>query len=227
MERPIGQANEWEWIDRYWSGQLPPEEKAFFEQTMQLDPRFAQEAATLREGIVMMETIHLERHIRQTLRQLREADRRPLQIRVRCLQVGGGVLAACLALLLLLFARPIQLPGYENDWEVIRALSNDYPARPVDPRQQAFDQFFDAQALFSEGRLIAAAQRFEQVLRYPNLRPYFREAVQWHLVMCYLKTDQPVKAEAVYKQVKDKKAYDINPLDRWQIGCRVWLSGRL
>lgn len=229
MERPTDQLHEWEWIERYWAGQLPAAEKAFFEQLMTEDARFAQEAASLRHGVDMLETARMEQHIRQSLRRLHDTDRRTRLTRVRWFGVGGGLVAACVGVLLFLSFRSVTLPGYENDWEVIRDLRGAYRTDSTDHlslvRKQTFDLFFEAQALLSEGQPGPAAQRFEQVLNFPNLRPYFREAVQWHLVVCYLKAGQPGKARELYGQVKDKEAYDIGLIDRWQIGWKIWLSG--
>ncbi|MBO0950917.1 tetratricopeptide repeat protein [Fibrella forsythiae] len=224
MERPTGQENEWEWIERYWTGQLPAAEKVFFEQVMNEDPRFAQEVASLQYGLKAMETIHMEQHIRQTLQQLHTSGRQQQLTRTRWISWGGGLAAACLAALLILFVKPVRLPGYENDWEVIRDLNSQYQADSTDQRKQAFDLFFEAQALYSEGQSGPAAHRFEQVLNFTRLRPYFREAVQWHLVVCYLNTGQPEKAKDIYNQLKGKDAYDVGLVDRWQIGWRIWLA---
>lgn len=228
MKRPTDQLGEWEWIEEYWAGRLSPEEKAFFERIMEEDPRFAEEVASLKDGVKRLNEARMEQHIRHTLRRLQETDRQTKQIRLGWVSWAGVLAAACVGFLLMLSFKPIVLPGYENDWEVIRDLRGDYRADSTDHfslrRKQAFDLFFEAQALLSEGQPSQAAQRFEQVLNFPNLRPYFRESVQWHLVVCYLKSGQTTKATDVYSQVKNTNVYDIGRLSRWQIGWQIWLS---
>lgn len=227
MERPTDQLKEWEWIEQYWAGRLSEPENAFFEQLMKTDDRFSHEVASLRDGVEALETARMEQHIRQRLHQLRNTDQRRL-LRVRWLGVGVGLAAACLAFFLFVFLKPVALPGYENDWEMIRNLSGTYRTNSADSltrhRKQAFDQFFEAQAFFVEGQSASAARQFERVLTYPNLRPYFRETVEWHLVVCYVKTSQFDRARELYDHLSDKTAYDISPLDRWHLGWQIRLG---
>lgn len=221
MKKPAGQLEEWEWIERYWTGQLSAPEHTFFEQAMQEDDRLAQEANALRFGIRAVDEARIEANARQTLNRLRQTERRRRQILIRWGTVAGSLTAACVAFVLYLAYAPIALPSRESDPGVLRDFRGQYRADSTDQlslrQKQTFDLFFEGQAYLTEGQPQMAAQRFERVLTVSAIRPYFREAAQWHLIICYLKTAQPDKAEQLYSQLGQTEDYDIGWLERWKI----------
>lgn len=221
MEKPIEQLEEWEWIERYWLDQLTPSERGFFEKLMQDDDRLAQEATSLRFGIQLVEEARIQANARQTIQQLRQADQRKRQTVVRWVVFAGVAAAACIACVVYLAFAPIALPARENDLDVLREFRHQYYADSTDRlslrQKQVFDRFFEGQSSLTEGQPQLAVKRFEEVLAVPELRPYFREAAGWHLLISYLKTNQVAKAEKLYTELEAADEYGMPRLERWKI----------
>ncbi len=121
---------------------------------------------------------------------------------------------------------PVKLPGAENDFNATRSPGNTVP----DKQRIAFQRFFDGQAHLAEGLNLLAVQDSEQVLRATDIRPYFREAAQWHLAVAYLKSGQPRRAAHVLNALTDciDCEYPVSTLDRWKLRWQIqwaeWFS---
>lgn len=221
MKKPAGQLEEWEWIERYWSGQLSATEQAFFEQMMQEDDRLAQEANDLHFGVLAVNEARIEANARQTLSRLQQAGRRRRQGLIWWGTAAGALAAACVAFVCYLAYAPVALPLRESDPGVLRDFWGQYRADSTDQlslrQKQTFDLFFEGQAYLAEGQPRRAAKRFERVLTVREIRPYFREAAQWHLVICYLKTARPDKARELYNQLGQTEDYEMSRLERWKV----------
>lgn len=223
MKRPVGQLNEWEWIEKYWSGKMSPEEKNFFEKEMERDHDFAREAESLRDGVRLLEEARFEENARRTLARLSDETRnRRKNTRVLTLSFGLSA-AACVAFALFLSYAPLQLPAQENDLSILRDFRNKFKTDSTNNltliKKQAFDLFFEGQSYLAEGQSQLAQQRFEKVLTYNDLRPYFKEAAQWHLVLCYIKNNELEKADATYSQLGNSREYKVDTIEKW----KVWL----
>jgi hypothetical protein len=128
--------------------------------------------------------------------------------------------AACVIFVLYASLSVVQLPGSENDLTIVRDIDPEVLS-PV--QKNAFDHFYAGQSHISEGQFNAAVLDFEAVLKTPNLRPYFEQATQWHLMVAQLKSGQTDKAKQLYQTISNRKddVYPIGVLNKsklwWQI----------
>ncbi|KQS33799.1 hypothetical protein [Dyadobacter sp. Leaf189] len=221
MKRPVGQLEEWEWIEKYWTGMLSHEEKLFFEKEMKEDEDFAREAQSLRAGILLLEEVRFEKNAKATLQKLTEESRSKRKNTRIIAMSGSFAAAACAAFILFLAYAPLRLPEQENDLSILRDFRTKFKADSTNDlslaKKQAFDLFFEGQSYLAEGQSQLAQQRFERVLTYNNLRPYFKEAAQWHLVICYLKNEQTSKASETYEELQNSREYSVPAIERWKI----------
>ncbi|GAB4015105.1 hypothetical protein GCM10028808_39540 [Spirosoma migulaei] len=221
MKKPASQLEEWEWIERYWLGQLSADEKTFFEKMMQEDDRLARDANSLQFSIQQVEEARINAHARQTIERLQQTDRRQQRMVFQLVRFVGMAAAACVAFVLYLAFAPIALPQKDIDRSVLREFRQKYRLDSTDHlsfrQKQAFDRFYEGQSYLSEGQPQLAAKRFEEVLMFPELRPYFQEAAQWHLVICYLKTGQVTRAQRLYTNLEQADQYEMERLERWKI----------
>ena len=221
MKRPEKKLEEWEWIEKYWSGRLSPEENLFFEKEMKENDQFAGEAESLRYGVQLFEEARFEENAKQTLRRLQQTGRNRRKLTRLLSLTAGFASAACIAFALYLSYAPLKLPAQENDLSILRDFRNKFQSDSTNglsmAKKQSFDVFFEGQSFLAEGETRLAQARFEKVLSYPDLRPYFKESVKWHLVICYLKNDQIEKASKTYDDLRQSREYSIPPLERWKI----------
>jgi hypothetical protein len=233
MKRPVGQLEEWEWIEKYWSGKFSREEKLFFEKEMEENEDFAREAESLRLGIQLLEEARFEKNARQVLERLRDEGRTRRKIARTLTLTGSFAAAACIAFILFLAYSPLSLPVQENDLSILRDYRTKFKADSTNDlslaKKQAFDLFFEGQSYLAEGQSQLAQQRFEKVLAYSDLRPYFKEAAQWHLVICYIKNSEPEKANQTYQVLRDSREYSVPAIERWKIWWHLkrsqWADG--
>ncbi|MCF0060600.1 hypothetical protein MUK70_15255 [Dyadobacter chenwenxiniae] len=233
MKRPVGQLEEWEWIEKYWSGKLSHDEKLFFEKEMKENEDFAREAKSLRPGIQLLEEVRFEKNARHILEKLRDEGRSRRKVTRIFTLTSSFAAAACIAFILFLAYSPLRLPAQENDLSILRDFRAKYKADSTNnlslAKKQAFDLFFEGQSYLAEGESQLAQQRFEKVLGYSDLRPYFKEAAQWHLVICYLKNSQTEKANETYHELQDSKEYSVPAIERWKIWWHLkrsqWTGG--
>jgi tetratricopeptide (TPR) repeat protein len=229
MKRPTEKQEEYEWIERYLTNQMPAGERAELETEMQTDPIFKQEVLLLQRTQKLMEEAFLEQRATSTVKFLQRQSRRKMQ-RIRLVSRSlVGLASAGLLLVLYLSASPVVFPNSENDINVTRNLSDD-SSTVATPPNQIFSQFFEGQSHLSEGQYALAAKNFQQVLTASDIRPYFREAAQWHLAFAYLKSGEPDKAERMYNQFRQciDCEYPIRTIDRWKIWWQIkwaqWLG---
>ncbi|QHW00483.1 tetratricopeptide repeat protein [Spirosoma endbachense] len=229
MKRPTDKQQEHEWIERYLSGQMTSDERAEVEAERQTDPDFDNEVILLKRTHELMKEAFLEQRAVATLKQLQQQSRQRTQ-RIRLVRRSlSGVVSAGFMLILYLSVVPVVFPDSENDINVTRSLADDSSTVAV-VQKRAFNQFFEGQAHLTEGQYALAVKNFEQVLRSSDIRPYFREAAQWHLAVAYLKSGEPDKAERVYAQFTQciDCEYPIKTVDRWKIWWQIkwaqWLS---
>ena len=132
----------------------------------------------------------------------------------------GGI-AACLAFLLYLSFGSIQLPPTDYDLQVMRDTD---PIQMDTVQKVAFDAFFTGQAGMAEGKFNEATQHFEQVLKATQIRPYFREAAEWHLVVSCFKSGQYVKSEKYLTQLEacDACEYEVGRVEKWKVKWQLY-----
>ncbi|CCH52538.1 hypothetical protein BN8_01547 [Fibrisoma limi BUZ 3] len=223
MERPTDKEAEHDWVERYLNGQMTADERAVVEAERQADPAFDTDVNLLKRTHDLMKEAFLEQQAIDTIRQLQVRDRRRTQqLRVITRSLGSVVALAAMLVLYMSFS-PITVPDSENDLSVTRSLADDTTATV---QKRVFGQFFDGQAHLTEGQYALAVKNFEQVLTATDIRPYFREAAQWHLAVAYLKSGQPDKAERLYNQFTScvDCEYSVNAIDRWKVWWRIKLA---
>ncbi len=227
---PEQEMESWEAFERYRTGKMTGPEKDAFEQEMRQNPERRRELENNRKTQQVMEHYFIEQRMRETLQQLQQREEETRQrrwaSRYRRLGIYGGSLAAACLLLYLTFA-PVSLPDAGYDVTVTRSADS---AQLSLAQRRAFGHFFEGQAHMAEGQYVRAVYNFEQVLQSEDLRPYFREAAQWHLAVSYLRSGQPYKAGKLYASLNDCEAceYRVNWLNRlkmrWQITWQQWMN---
>lgn len=220
MNRPTDKQEEHYWIERYLQNQMNADERMHIEQEMQADSMLKQEVDLLKRTYHIMDEAFLEQHTITTLKRLQTQTRlrtRRIRLMKRSLL---GVTALAAMFVLYLSVTPVSFPDSENDINVTRSLSDDSTAIK---QKQVFEQFFEGQTHLAEGQYALAVKNFEQVVNVTTIRPYFREAAQWHLAVAYLKSGQPAKAERIYEQFVHciDCEYHINQIDRWKFWWQI------
>ncbi|MVM39554.1 tetratricopeptide repeat protein [Spirosoma sp. HMF3257] len=220
MKRPTDKQDEHYWIERYLQNQMTADERVYIEREMQIDPTLKQEVDLLKRTYDLMHEAFLEQQAIATLKRL-QAQTRVRIHRIRLLKrsfLGATALAAMFVLYVSF--TPISFPDSENDISVTRSLSDDSTAIK---QKQVFEQFFEGQTHLAEGQYALAVKNFEQVVNVTTIRPYFREAAQWHLAVAYLKSGQPDKAERIYDQFVHciDCEYQINQINRWKFWWQI------
>lgn len=212
---------DWELIERYYAHTLPQTDRVRLEERMAVDPDFRAEAEAWQQSDRALRKLALSRLVRQTVRQ--ESHRLKWRKRIR---LGVGALTTvCVALCSILFST-VDIATYQQDLTLLRQMRLDsaqrVPART--PRQQAFySDFFEGQAFLADGQPALAIPLFERVLAMPNLRPYFRQAVEWQLINAYLLAGQPENADTTYERLValGEPIYPIRDLDRWRVRWQI------
>ncbi len=218
----------WEEIERYLDGTLSERERHQFEHMMKTQADLEKEVAVVKRLRTSITAYTTEQRMLDTLAQLQRREQpeaRPARGRRRQ-WYAVGLAAACLAGLLYFSFVPVSLPGAGYDIEVIRS-ADDAALSPA--QRRTFEQFFAGQARMAEGQYVQAVDHFRQVLQQSDLRPYFREAAEWHLAVAYLRSNQPRQAGKLYAALERCNAceYRVDWLNRskmkWQITWQQWL----
>ncbi|RCR66387.1 hypothetical protein [Larkinella punicea] len=223
--RPTDQVQQWEWIEAYYQNKLPAAERLVFEQELARDADFRETALRLQTADEALRILSLEHTVRKTVRH-ELAHRQPLRRwRLGRVVVSGMVLIG-LGLAYLTFDR-VDLQSYRDDVTLTqryRASGDDLQETDLTPRQRAFYRdFFDAQAFLANGQPEMAIPSLETLSRADSLRPYFRQAVQWHLLNAYLLNNQPDNADATFQLLDQsgEPVYPINRTDRWKVWWQI------
>lgn len=223
--RPTDQLQQWEWIEAYYQNRLPIEERLVFEQELATDEEFRQTALQLQAAEQALRSLSLEHTVRKAIRQ-ELAQGKPLR-RLRLGQiVAGGLILIGVGLTYLTFDR-VDLQAYRDDVTLTqryRDLGDDGQETALTPQQRTFYRdFFDAQAFLANGQPAMAITNLEKLARADSLRPYFRQAVQWHLLNAYLLNDQPDNADATYRLLGQSglPVYPVNQTDRWKVWWQI------
>lgn len=223
MNRPNDKYEEHEWIERYLSGDMAPEERVHFENEMQTDATLKNDVEKHKQAQDLIQEAFLAQRAVATLKKLQAQDRQIIRIGVYARRFATMLAAACVAFLVYLSVGTIRFPDSETDFTLIRGVETD----TVQTRQKyVFEQFFEGQSHITEGQYALAVKNFRQVLQSSDLRPYFKEAAQWHLALAYLKSGEADKAERIYNQFTDCDdcEYPVSTLNRWQIWWQIKLA---
>lgn len=219
----------WEQLEHYLTGRMEKEEGRQLRERMKTDKQLTDELESVRRAQAILSGAFIEQQMRDTLRQIRaEQSPEPVVVRNRgpWRRVAGWVAAACLLLVGYWSVSPVSLPNAGYD---VLALRNIDTTQLPPTQRVAFGNFFEGQARMLEGDYVQAAHHFENVLAVDDLRPYFREAAEWHLAVSYLKSRQISRASQLYQRLRgcDACAYEVGWLTRkkmeWQLLVAGWL----
>lgn len=219
MKRPDSKMEEHEWIERYALGRMSAEENLHFENEVKKDVQLAQELKELKGAYQLIKEAFLEESAISTIKRLQATDKKISKIVPLYQYLSVAAAMAILFISYLSLSMP-EFPDSENDFTVVRSTN----ATTMPPDQRIiFDQFFEGQAHIVEGQYVMAVRNFEKVLESDNLRPYFREAAQWHLIVAYLKSGDLARAQQLYKRFEDcvECEYQVSPVNRWKIWWQI------
>jgi hypothetical protein len=164
----------------------------------------------------------VEETMKEKIQELNHLSLKKKQIWLNPFRVVATTIAALIIIVLYLTFSPIVLSDSESDLTVTRGVET----IQIDSLQKkSFDYFFDGQSKMMEGQYFEASKKFELVLENTQLRPYFREATQWHLLIAYMKSKQVEKASNYYSQLKNCELceYEISTFNRWKIWWQIKL----
>ncbi|MBD2756901.1 PgaA family protein [Spirosoma validum] len=220
MKRPADKLDEQDWIERYLNDQMPADERTSVEAEMNADPDFREEVTSLKRTHEIMHEAFLQQRAIGRIKQLQhQAKYQTHRIRlVRRSMVSFATV--CVLFIAYLSFTPVSFPDSENDFSVTRSLSDD---SVVVAQKRIFEQFFEGQMHLVDGQYALAVKSFEQIVHVTDIRPYFREAVQWHLAVAYLKSGQPDKANRIYDQYAHciDCEYRIGLVNRWKLWWQI------
>ena len=223
--RPTNQLDEWEWIEAYHRGLLVADERQIFEQELRRDADFRQTSEQLRLALHTLQTLGLEHTVRRAVQ--RELAATKPQRRWRILSAASTLLVFGLLSVGYLSLSRVNLNTYRNDI----ALTQRYRESIADSNRTDFTNqqrnfyrdFFDAQAYMANGQPKLAIENLEKLARTDSLRPYFRQAVEWHLLNAYLLSNQPDNAGTTLKMIDQAGilVYPINRTDHWKVWWQI------
>lgn len=208
---------DWELIEGYYGQTLSAAHQERVEHRLATDPAFRAEAEAWKEADTALRELALFQVVKQTVQQ--ESRRLRWQGRIR---LGAtSFVTVCVVIGWFLFS-PVDIQSYQQDLTVRRSSRTDSTAQQTlfSERQKAFYRdFFEGQTYLADGQPDLAIPYFERVLDLPNLRPYFRQAVEWQLVNAYLQAHQPDNAYTTYQRLmaSDELIYPVQTLDRWRV----------
>ena len=213
----------WEQLEDYAAGRMEQEQGRLLAERMKTDSQLAEEFESVRRAQTLLNHAFAEQQMRDTLRQIRAEQRSAPAVWHNPLgwnRTAVWIAAASLLLIGYLSFSPVSLPNAGYDVRALRRIDT----TQLPPQQRvAFANFFEGQARMVEGDYVQAAHHFEEVLTVDDLRPYFREAAEWHLTVSYLRSRQTNRANLLYKRLRQCEActYDIGWLERrkleWQL----------
>lgn len=218
-----------ELIERYFDGLCNEEELHLFEERYGRDPVFAKNADAMRaisEGVSRM---YDEDRIRRLVAEAAKKEKQRRLYIHRLFWSFGGTFAAAASFVLFLAYSPLNVPVQTQEIRTVRNLQRTYQADSLESeKKRAFGLFFEAQSYLAEGALQPAILRLEELTEIRELRPYFREAVQWHLVVAHLKNGNPDRAQLFYDELKEPAEYPIPRINRWkawwQLHRKKWIG---
>ncbi len=216
----------WDQLEDYLAGRMDKEQVRRLVERMETDKALAEELESVRRAQALLREAFVEQQMRDTIRQIR-TEQRPEPVvwrnRIGWNRVAAGVAAACLLLVGYLSLAPIALPNAGYDVRALRGIDT----TQLPPQQRvAFANFFDGQARMVEGDYVQAAYHFETVLTVDDLRPYFKEAAEWHLAVSYLRSHQISRASRLYKQLRQCESctYEVGWVERRKLEWQLWIG---
>lgn len=222
--RPQDRIEEQEWIDKYLDDKLSPPERFEFENELKNDKLFKDSFDKMKALRNTINDYFIEQAMRDQIQLIKDRKISKRKIfKLLPLRISITGFAALIIFALYLIFSPIVLPDSDNDFTITRGLKT---TKNDKIKKTSFDYFFEAQSKFYEGQYLLSSQIFEKVLKDEELRPYFKEATEWHLLLAYIKSNQNYKARELYKNLSNCIVpcnYELSTLNRWKIWWQIRL----
>ena len=212
---------DWELIEGYYGHTLSAADQKRAEHRFATDPAFRAEAEAWKEADLALRELAFYQVAKQTVQRESRKLRWKGQIRLGTTSFA----TICIIIGWFLFS-PVDIQSYQQDMTVRRNSRSDSTTQQtiLSERQKSFyKDFFEGQTYLADGQPTLAIPYFERVLNLPNLRPYFRQAVEWQLINAYLQAHQPNNAHTTYQRLmaSDELTYPIRTLDRWRVQWQI------
>lgn len=216
----MNEKKEFEWIENFFLDKLSQEEKKIFQEKVESDKDFKIKVEEFKKTYSYLNDMHLEKIIKNKIVTLQKRDRKKFFYIKRLKMAFTSISVAASIFFVYLSTSEISFPNAENDFNITRGL--DTSSYTIE-QKYAFSTFFDGQAHLTDGLYLIAVNDFEKSLKVSTVRPYFREAAQWHLAVAYLKSGQPIKAEKIYNQLNNCSdcEYPISNLNKWKLWLKI------
>ncbi|GAB3926028.1 anti-sigma factor family protein [Larkinella terrae] len=213
--------NEMDQIEAYLAGRLAPAERQQVEEKIQSDSGFSKKVESMRQVTQLLRRADIQQRTQVTLQNLYRQRRQRSRRLTYWYGSGLTTLAACLAFAFYLAFTDVHLPVIEDDLLIVRG--REMEERALTSEQSAYGSLLAGQQALKQGNYLKATNYLEKTLRFTDLRPYYREAAQWYLVLAYLYSDQPRRAEGYYQQLQttDQPQYVVNSIDRWKVYVQI------
>ncbi len=208
-------------IERYLSGACSREEKHAIQEQMVTDKTFAEKVRLTEIAYQAVDTGSYEKRILDVVADVRRAEKRRNLRQQWWLYGGTALVAAGLSFIVFLAYAPLQLPSQAQEVRAVRNINRVYEKDSSDAfaleKKKAFVLYFEAQAYLAEGNLQPAILKLEELTQIEGMRPYFQEAVLWHLTVAYMQNGNVGRAGEVYSSIGPTQEYTIKTLDRWKV----------
>ena len=220
----------WELFEDLLTGRLTDEQRRQVLEKMETDQKVADEIKLVRRAHQLLNEAFIEQQMRDVLRQIRAVNSPTPVFRVFPIRNWNRILAGVAAVTFMVFSyltySPIRLPDADNNVMVLRTMDT---TLLTGEQRIAFENFFEGQARIVEGDYVRAAHHFETVLNVEDLRPYFKEATEWHLEVSYLRSRQINRANQMYERVQRCKdcTYEVSWLNRLKMSWQLFIAGWL
>ncbi len=214
-----------ELIEKYCNNTLSPSEILEFEELYKNDSTLAEEVEEYKKIVDLLRMSSVEKTILSTLERLENEDRAlessPIKSYKAAFFLLITTLAACVIFVLYASLSAVQLPGFENDLTLVRGIEKSVLNAD---EEKIYENFREGQYCLTFGKYPEAVKHLKDILdSQSTIRPYYKEAAEWHLIVAYLKNNQVKESKMLYEQVNDCKecVYPISSLNKiklwWQI----------
>jgi tetratricopeptide (TPR) repeat protein len=219
--KPTNEQEEFELIEAYLMGNLNQETLTLFEDRLKNETEFTEKVEKVKKSYDLVMQAALETSIVNTISELQRNRRKNTKnYPVILKKLIAWSAAASIVFISYLSLTSIDFPDTEYDFNVMRGVDS---TQMNDEQRVAFNSFFEGQAHLVEGRYVLATKDFEKSLGVDSIRPYFKEAAEWHLALAYVKSNQPAKAQKIYERLSDciDCEYPVSRIDKWKLWWQI------
>lgn len=225
MDYPFDENERLEWVEKYVLHQLDADEIIVFERWLTEYPTLQAEVEAFRRTHQYMRQAFVRRKVSQTLKSLQESQtlKAPAPTIVYARTVAYWAIGVLSLFMVLITFLPVRLPTPVVGLIEERDVS---PTGLTTAQQQLYSQFSKGEQQMIARRFSEAEDSFETLLKRGNLSPYFKQLIQWRLVIIYLVDNRPKLAAKTMSQFESqpKRLYEIDMLTYWQAKWQIWVK---